>query len=264
MKLTLHLLLLFFICACQSPKVDAVSVEATPMDNEIDLMEIVPLELAEHQDVTIERDTYFNQTKHYSAISLNYILNKYLALHQIDTSEAILIFECVDGYKPTMPLSLVTDNQGFIAISDKEAVQGAAWTDEVKDKFTPYYLVWLEDKKELATPYGLYKIALSYASAQYADAMPEQDTALLAGFELFKSNCMKCHSINKVGGSLGPELNYPKNITAYWAKEDIWQFIQAPQSYRYNSKMPPMDKLARADFEVIMSYISHMENKKMN
>jgi cytochrome c2 len=40
-----------------------------------------------------------------------------------------------------------------------------------------------------------------------------------ADYELFKKN-VTCHAINKIGGNMGPELNYPKSVTEYWNKSN--------------------------------------------
>jgi cytochrome c2 len=274
MKHCFYLWILVAILGCSSPVEQNAITEklATLPSNSwsLDLTEIIPLEIEKQQPLFVHDDPYFKKNKHYQVISLRYLLQKYLLLHNnMDTTSALLVFECVDGYKPTIPLQLALEQDGFIAIKDEEAELNQYWTNEVKDKFTPYYLVWTSSssnlliEKELAWPYGLYKISLSYFSEEYAAVFPKEHPEFVEGFNLFKSNCMKCHSINKVGGNLGPELNYPKNITEYWDKEDIWQFIQSPQSYRYNSKMPSMDKLARTDFEAIIGYISHMKNEKI-
>jgi hypothetical protein len=37
------------------------------------------------------------------------------------------------------------------------------------------------------------------------------------GFDLFRKECLKCHSLNLQGGDIGPELNVPQNITEYRA-----------------------------------------------
>lgn len=272
MKQYFYLCILSTILGCSSRVEQNPGVEkaiALPSRNwNLDLMEIIPLETEKLQRLLIQNDPYFKKDKQYQVISLHYLLQKYLLSNDIDTTDAILVFECVDGYKPTMSLELVLEHNGFVAVKDEEAQPNQNWTSEVKDKFTPYYLVWTTDstdklrERELAWPYGLYKISLSYFSEEYAAAFPKEHPEFMEGFNLFKSNCMKCHSINKVGGSLGPELNYPKNITEYWDKEDIWQFIKSPQSYRYSSQMPPMEKLERNDFELIINYITHMKEKK--
>ncbi|MEL6652723.1 MAG: cytochrome c, partial [Bacteroidota bacterium] len=111
--------------------------------------------------------------------------------------------------------------------------------------------------KDLTWPYAVTDIRLSKAGEEFLAAMPP-DEAHLEGFELFKHTCIKCHTVNKVGGSMGPELNFPRNITEYWQKEDIWAFVQSPQSFRYNSKMPPMANLEREEFELIYGYLSSM------
>jgi cytochrome c2 len=75
---------------------------------------------------------------------------------------------------------------------------------------------------------------------------------------------MKCHGINKVGGVMGPEFNYPKNITEYWDTEDIWAFVQNPQSFRYSSSMPAQTDLKREGFDEIIAYLEVMKDYKLD
>ena len=60
---------------------------------------------------------------------------------------------------------------------------------------------------------------------------------------------------------MGPEFNFPKSITEYWKKEDIYNFLRNPQSYRYSAKMPAV-KLSREDFEEIYGYLKAMKGVK--
>ncbi|MFT4639418.1 MAG: cytochrome c2 [Verrucomicrobiales bacterium] len=63
------------------------------------------------------------------------------------------------------------------------------------------------------------------------------------GFDLFRKNCMVCHAIDGSGGTMGPELHSPRNVTEYWKEEMIPAFVKKPQSFRHNAKMPPMGHL---------------------
>ena len=90
------------------------------------------------------------------------------------------------------------------------------------------------------------------------------DKNQLAGFELYKKNCMKCHSVNKVGGVMGPEMNVPKNITEYWQTKDIKAFVKNPYSYRYNSKMPPVVNLQDDELDLIVDYLTYMKAYKIS
>ena len=127
---------------------------------------------------------------------------------------------CKDGYRPSISFSCVYVGEAYLAFNDLS--QQENWADE--NKFAPYYLVWGDEKhtaKGSGWPYGLVAIELVQNKDLFVHAYPHHDPKMQAGFELFKKYCMKCHSINKTGGDMGPELNYPKNITEYWSQQDI-------------------------------------------
>ncbi len=227
----------------------------------IDLEQVISGDSLAHQMITIPNDAFFHTAKTYRAVPLESLIQQYFLSQLEDTTDAILVFECKDGYKPTLPLSVALNHKGYIALKDSDAPIHQPWADSLASKFHPFYLVWQSDNEYLVWPYGLYKISLQTFEQQYAAALPAK--SMYKGFELFKKNCMKCHSINKVGGNLGPEFNHPKNITEYWRKEDIWQFIQQPQAYRYNSQMPPQTQLSAAQFNEIYAYLKGMQGRKI-
>ncbi|MEL7534425.1 MAG: cytochrome c [Bacteroidota bacterium] len=209
--------------------------------------------LRSKSEVKISEDLVLKGEQTYQAFSLRATLSPILEQLE-DTTNLELIFVCSDGYEANMKLSDAMKSEGFIADGGWPAAQNA--------KFTPYYVVWgiegASKNKKLPWPYGVLSIRLTRSADEFMAAIPP-DTVHFAGFEIFKQRCIKCHGINKVGGVLGPELNYPKNITEYWQKEDIWAFIKAPQSYRYSSKMPPQTDLKREDFEKIYAYLVAMK-----
>ena len=188
----------------------------------------------------------------------------------IDTSlwspdECVLVFECKDGYMPSLPLRLAFLREGWVAVREMGLPTGQNWAPDQEATFAPYYLIWEDTPSKghvYPWPYGLKTLKVRKQALAYASSLPEEVPHLMEGFHLYKTSCMKCHSINKVGGNMGPELNYPKNITTYWQKEDIWEFIKAPYTYRYNAKMPPMNTLSREDFEKIYAYLKHMASRK--
>ncbi|MEM6343800.1 MAG: cytochrome c [Bacteroidota bacterium] len=212
-----------------------------------------PSVLRRKSAVKIEEDLVLKGEQSYQAFSLRRTLIPILE-QLADTAKLEVIFVCSDGYEANMKLTEALRAEGFIAFEGWPAAQNA--------KFAPYYVVWADEgaakNKKLPWPYAVTSIRLTRSEDEFMAALPP-DSVHYAGFELFKQRCIKCHGINKVGGILGPELNYPKSITEYWGKEDIWAFLQAPQSYRYSSKMPPQLGLTREDFEKIYGYLVSMQ-----
>lgn len=215
--------------------------------------------------VNVSFDPVFKRTKKYEAIRLKPYLEKLVIEAKLDTANTEIIFLCKDGYNPGMPLGTVLMNEPYLAIRDLEAPEGKNWMDTLQGKWNPFYLVWTNHSmgdKGYTWPYGLAHLQFKASDAAYKAAMPS-DSKMMAGFELYKEKCMKCHSMNMVGGIMGPEMNVPKNITEYWQIADIKGFVKNPYSYRYNSKMPPVAHLKDMELDQIIEYISYMKGQKI-
>ncbi|MEZ4902596.1 MAG: cytochrome c [Spirosomataceae bacterium] len=227
--------------------------------------------LPESQTVTVSDDPVFHKAKSYKAIPLKTILAQFLPAYKtLDIKQAQIIFECEDGYNPSMSLEKVLSKKAFLAISDEEAPQGQEWINPKKDgheiKIAPFYVVYTDVSSEDVTykwPYNLVKISLSAASKELAVLFPKDDDTQVKGFELFKVNCLTCHSLNKVGGKMGPELNYPKSVTEYWQVAHIKSFVKAPSSYRNDCKMPAITHLTEKELDEIVGYLQYMTKHKL-
>jgi mono/diheme cytochrome c family protein len=58
------------------------------------------------------------------------------------------------------------------------------------------------------------------------------------GYERFKTHCVACHSVNGVGGRVGPELNFPTSVTEYVRPEWLRRWLLDPTSVRARTAMP--------------------------
>lgn len=255
-----------FISACSAPdKSDKILVNADFKAIEVDLEDLFAAgQFPVDTIITIEHDEFFKQKKRYKAYPLAPILKPLLAKVK-DTTNLRVTFTCTDGYAPNMNLSKVLSHKAYLAVQDlDQAGLGKDWADSLANKFRPFYLVWrdaLEGDAGFAWPYGVAEIRIASFFHDFADAFPLHNPSAQKGFQLFQIHCMKCHSINKIGGVMGPEFNYPKSITEYWEKEDIYNFLSNPQSFRYSAKMPAV-KLSRGEFEEIYGYLEAMKGVK--
>ncbi|MFN0036505.1 MAG: c-type cytochrome [Saprospiraceae bacterium] len=217
--------------------------------------------------MAVQYDHYFKTSKKFVGFSLQTLIQEALARERFDTTGAVVVFECTDGYAPTMDLAKVLGpKKGLIALRDLSAPKGKNWLDSLAEKFDPYYLAWADIPKgdeSYVLPYGLTAIRIVSGSANFKEAYPFGAAELEKGFTLFRDNCMKCHAVNKIGGTMGPEFNIPKNITEYWRDEDIIAFAKSPTSYRYNSKMPPANTLSDSEFLEIIRYLKHIAKHKL-
>ncbi|MCB0569623.1 MAG: cytochrome c [Phaeodactylibacter sp.] len=219
-------------------------------------------------DITIPFGPGGQEAREYRAIALEKVLRShYGGLLDGPTADSmVLSFICKDGYSPFLPLKQAMDAHGYLAFKAHNAPMGKDWPDSLAEAYPPFYLVWdvpRDSVSDYPWPYGLERIQLVRQATAYSAAYPGSDKRALEGFEVFRAKCLKCHSINKVGGSIGPEFNYPKNLTEYWDKADVKAFVRDPQSFRYNSEMKEHPSLSDEQFDAIWAYLLYMKAHKL-
>lgn len=277
-QMRLLLLFVLFIVACDNspkqvpdvkPETNALA-DSLPQGLLIDLRSLFKQKALPPDSVmAVQYDHYFKTSKKFVGFGLQAIIQEALAKEggSFDTTGAVVVFECTDGYAPTMDLAKVLGpKKGLIALRDLSAPKGKNWLDSLAGKFDPYYLAWADIPKSdesYVLPYGLTLIRIVSGSANFKEAYPFGAPELQKGFTLFRDHCMKCHAVNRIGGTMGPEFNIPKNITEYWRDEDIISFAKSPTSYRYSSKMPPVNTLSDSEFQEIIRYLKHIAKHKI-
>ncbi|MFN4144947.1 MAG: c-type cytochrome [Runella sp.] len=223
--------------------------------------------------VTIAYDPVFFKEKKYRAVPFRQILDLFLpAYRNLDSHHTQIVFECEDGYNPSMALEKILSKKAYLALSDLDAPAGQDWINAQKDghdmKVAPFYVVYTDVSPKdysFKWPYNLVRISLASASEELAVLFPKEDDTVVKGFELFKINCLTCHALNKVGGKMGPELNYPKNVTEYWrSPDDLKAFIKAPASFRHDCKMPAVGHLSDKELDEIVRYLQYMAKHKLS
>jgi mono/diheme cytochrome c family protein len=175
-------------------------------------------------------------------------------------------FRCKDGYLPIMPLARAIGGKGLIAIRDANAPQGEDWqplpAGETSSTLAPSYLVWLSppgDPDEYPWPYQMVAIELVSSADALAGLNPDDAKP---GYELFATHCLKCHAINGIGGTFGPELNSPCSVTEYWNPRLLSRFIANPGSIRAGTKMPSFSSLPEKAIQAIVEYLHSMASHK--
>lgn len=274
-------LLLVWLCGCTSENQQTQSQQTVVSDTtvapqtesatdslRIDLLALQEKGLLQPTDtVQVPHDPVFAKPKSFVGIPLQTILAKFSASEKLDVSQTQVIFECEDGYSPSMPLEKLTYKHAYLATRDLDAPQGQDWLTLTKDghetKIAPFYVVYSDvaaSDKAYKWPYNLVRIRLVPVSVETQVLFPK-DAQLVKGYELFRTNCFTCHSINGVGGKMGPELNYPKNVTEYWQPGHLKAFIKNPAAYRNDCKMPNLN-LPDATIEEIIRYVGYMKDHK--
>ena len=220
--------------------------------------------------ITVNDDPVYHKRKQYEALSLEELLKTHTSFKKLEVEKYQLVFECEDGYKPIMSLPLLLSTKSFIAIRDVEAPKGKSWLPIMKAghemKAAPFYLIYegvSANNTAYKWPYNLIKIHLVPIDEAKKLQIPMDDSKAQAGFRLFQENCLVCHAVNKIGGSMGPELNYPKSVTEYWKIESLKAFIQNPVDYRNGVKMPKIKDLTAKDIDTIVYYLTYMADHKL-
>lgn len=249
-----------------SLQVAKLAIEDIPTSDSlsIDLVELKRKGLLENtQVVIVNPDPVYHKNKRFNALPLKDIFEKYSLIKRMNAADLKVVFECEDGYKPEMPLEKLLSAKAYLAVSDADAPKGRAWEILIKNgqetKMEPFYVVYegvSADDIAYKWPYNLVKIHFAPLHENDA-ALKPKDEAALAGYELFKNRCQTCHSINKIGGKMGPELNYPKSVTEYWKTDDLKAFIQNPAAYRNDVKMPNLGIKPEEATEIV-KYLSYM------
>jgi cytochrome c2 len=192
-------------------------------------------------------------------------------------SAGLVKFETRDGYQPVVPVAVINQHAGLMAYADagqdRLQVIGDGHGGTVDPG--PYYLVWenIKDsgaKKDpwLQWPWQLAKVELTSMEREYPQTAPPlgASEAVMRGFNGFLSRCAKCHQINGEGGAIGPELNYPVNVTEYWQNDWLPKFIAHPQAIRHNSKMVGYKSSSpdpSAEIDDIVAYLRAMKDRKL-
>jgi mono/diheme cytochrome c family protein len=243
-----------------------LSAAATPIAvlaiNEASIVEMRkhhPLATAEVDDPVYKRK------QRYQGIWLRDVL-KDLDQGGHPPSELYVRFRCKDGYLPMMPFTRAMAGTGLIAIRDAKAEQGQTWVwlpdSKTPSTPAPSYLVWVSpraDPEEYPWPYQMVAIELVSSFDALADLNPEGSKL---GHELFVRHCLKCHAINSVGGTFGPELNSPCSVTEYWNPRLLARFIANAGSIRNGTRMPSFDSLPERDVQVLVQYLESAARHK--
>jgi len=182
------------------------------------------------------------------------------------------IFATKDGYSPNVSFDAVKEHVAYLVFQEHGKREEFEPVQQGKTQLSPgpYYLVWKEGAKigqEIPWPYQLVKIELTRFAEKYPLLYPSgaaTDSMERKGFLVFKSECIRCHSINLQGGEVGPELNAPQNVTEYWRPEVLQAFIKNAPSFRFKSKMPPFTQLSDAQVASVIAYFRYMAQHKIS
>jgi cytochrome c2 len=259
-----------FLSCNQKKEQKGTTIAIAQAEIKLDLLDLQKKnKLGKDTIVTIANDPVYHKAKKYKAVNALVLIKNEIDLTKIDPKNTKIVFECIDGYKPEMPLELFLNANPYLAFEDVDAPKGAQWEPIIKNEnemnAAPFYIVYpsvSEKYSQYKWPYNLVKIYLEPLNQSTKELFPAKNKALELGYTLFTNKCLTCHAINGIGGTMGPELNYPKSVTEYWKENELVDYIVNPASFRNKVKMPTLG-ISKQQSQEIVDYLKYMsENKK--
>lgn len=264
------LIIVSFLSCNQKKEQKAEQISTTQPEIMLDILDLqTKNKLGKDTIVTIANDPVYHKEKKYKAVNASALIINEIDLRKIDPKNTKIVFECIDGYKPEMPLELFLKAKPYLAFQDVDAPKGSKWETIVKDgnemNADPFYIVYpsvSSKDSRYKWPYNLVKIYLEPLNKSTIELYPLKNRKLESGYTLFKNHCLTCHAINGIGGTMGTELNYPKSVTEYWKENELVNYIVNPASFRHKAKMPTLG-ITKQQSQEIVDYLKYMsENKK--
>ena len=224
------------------------------------------------QQVDIPEDVAYHRAMRYRAVPIAALLEGLPA-------DAHLQVVALDGFAAELKAAplLETDParaRAWLAVEDPAEPWPAL--SDTKPSAGPFYLVWTNPAAGGIVPEQWpYQIASIRRLAPAAERFPAMlpaaglpaDGPVLRGLEVFRTNCMVCHTMNGQGDAqMGPDLNLPYSPTEYMQAEFLRMYIRDPQQLRHwpQARMPAFNEkvLADKDLDALLAYLSHMAERK--
>jgi cytochrome c2 len=174
-----------------------------------------------------------------------------------------IAFTALDGYESVSVLPKMKEKGGYIVFADLDSNN---WEPIGRTDASPgpFYLVWTGKdqlpENEYPWPWQIASINIMRFPDQYPLVYPQgagKGSAAYKGYEIFKGRCVRCHSMNRQGGKVGPDLNAPRSILTYRSEYMIKEFIRHPSVYRY-TQMPDHPDLSDQDLNDLIAYFRYM------
>lgn len=219
-------------------------------------------------------EPHMGELRIYRGVSFKDVLNKIYGKEWSKYEE--ILFTCKDGYQPSVPLAKVKNHDAYLVFARQSGsfIIDNKLQNKVNVDLGPYYLVWENIKNQAIRadgvgdwPYQIVGIDLIMFADKFKKLAPAKNSSqkVIKGFLAFRNHCMRCHSINGEGGTLGIELNYPASVTEYWKEDWLKKWIIDPSQIRHKTTMPGLKEVATNAAQLsddIVTYLKSMAKHK--
>ena len=215
-------------------------------------------------------EPYENREIPFVALSLDAVLDAIYT--DAWRSEEEILFTCLDGYQPTLPVQRALDHRGWLAVARIDqadfSIQKVESGSRQRIRLAPVYLVWenldddaLRREGDYGWPYQLVGIDLIRARERFPKMVPPEGAPAdaVAGFTAFRVHCSRCHAINGEGGTIGPDLNVPANPVETRNVAWIRRWIDDPSQILPTARMPRLNPALPARDRVIEQLIRYLQ-----
>jgi len=214
------------------------------------------------------RDPFAAKTKRYEAFAIRDVMQLAFGERWRDPAYTEVVFKALDGYEAVAAVGKLREDGGYLAFRDLDV---AAW-EPIGQRGAnpgPFYLFWTGPNqtpaREYPWPWQIASINILRFEEHYPEVFPTSvspNSPAYRGYLIFKGQCVRCHSMNRQGGKIGPDLNAPRSIVSYRSKQMIKEFIRHPSTYRY-TYMPDHLHLRERDLEDLYQYF-RVKNRELH